>query len=359
MTLLFQDGFDSGIHKWTSNTGTSNYSTTGGVYGEGAITFTSNANDLANVVRKVFKTADGDTSNPLTRVSFFLRTNTAITTTSIILEIGDQSAFTNTNCRIALTSSGTLVPYRTGQNVTTITGNTSAVYPRIDDGNWHHVELETRFDTNPANGKLDIYVDGANVFSYAGNTNLTGNFRRVDYIQLGNAKNNANISYDDVIVWDDNPLEGNVLTGLAGPMRIYTLRPTADTGQADSTPSTGVDRFAMVDDVGQPDGDGTYTNLPIYGKDIYDVSDLPIASANVRTATISLAFNSSTYGRANVRPVAIANGVTMNGNTFGTISRTYVTPTIQFDISRDFGNSNARWTTTSISSLQIGVENVG
>ena len=357
MALLFQDGLDSGIHKWTSNSAAVTYSTTDGVYGEGAITLNRNTNDLANTIRKVFKTADNtDTSNPLTRFGFFMRTNTVVGTTSTIIEIGDQRDFTNTNCRIAITTAGILTPYRTGQNVTTITGNTSAAYPsRLDDGNWHYVELETRFDT--VAGKLDIYVDGTNVFSYAGNTNLTGNFRRVDYIQLGNIRNPTQISFDDVIVWDDTG--ANTITGLAGPTRIYTLRPTADTAQADSTPSTGVDRFAMVDDIGQPDGDGTYVNLPIYGKDVYEIADFPISTANIRSASISLTFNSSTYGRANVRPIAVANGVTWNGNTFGTISRTYGTPTLQFEISRDFGNSNVSWTASSLSSLRIGVENVG
>lgn len=355
MSLLFQDGFDSGFHKWTSNTGIS-YSTTGGVYSEGCLTLLPNTNESANNIRKIFKTADGDTSNPLTRVAFFMRTNTAVTTQSTILEIGDQGSFTNTNCRISITTAGILSPYRTGQNVTAIAGNTTSAYPaRLDDGNWHHVEMETKFD--PTVGVLNIYVDGQNVFSYSGNTNISGNFRRVDYIQFGNIRTTPQLLIDDVIVWDD--IGSNTITGLSGPMRIYTVRPSSDTGQADSVPSTGVDRWAMIDDVGQPDGDGTYTTLPVLGRDIYNVATLPSPSANIKTASITVNLNSSTYGRANVRPIAVANGVTWNGNTFSTISRTYVSPTIQFEITRDFGNANSIWTTSSLSSLQIGVENVG
>lgn len=364
MALLFQDGFDSGIHKWTSNTGPAVvYSTTAGVYGEGAITLNPGTNDIANTIKKIFKTSDNtDTSNPLTRLSFFMKTNTTVSSTSTILEIGDQNVNAATNGRIAITTAGILAPYRAGQNATTITGNTTATYPsRLDDGNWHHVEMELKYDNTA--GVIAIYVDGANVYSYAGNTNWntlsSSGFRRVDYVTLGNIKASTQISFDDIVVWDDTG--ANTIVGLQGPMRIFTLRPTADTAQADSTPSTGVDRWAMVDDVGQPDGDGTYVTLPVLGKDIYEIADLPAAAAtaNIRSMSISMSFNSSTFGRANVRPIAVANGITWNGNTSNALSRTYSTPTLQFEITRDFGNSNSWWTASSVSSLKIGVENVG
>lgn len=360
--LLFQDGFDNSFHKWTSNTGVVTFYTDRGVWSNGALAINvASATMFANTVRKIFKPGtDTDVSNPFTRLSFWFRANGTVTTNSPFLEIGDQSKFANSNGRFTINTAGKLVIHHgaSGNITSNINPTALAEYGRLDDTNWHHIELGIKY--NNANGNLQLTIDGTQIHNFInGNTTIGGQFLRLDYVTLSNPQGATGqvFFYDDLMVWDDYGA-ADTLTGPQGPMRIYTLRPSADI-YVESTPSTGNNRYLMLDDLLGPNNDSDYVTLSPYQKDIYELDDLYGPVGAIKTATATIVYNSSNYGRANVRPFVTANGFFANGNVVPALTRTYLTPSIQHIFNVDFGNSNVAWTNTSISGLQIGVENVG
>lgn len=358
--LLFQDGFDNSYHKWTSNTGVVNFYTTTGVWSNGSIAINvASATAFSNTIKKVFKTSsDTDVTNPFTRLSFWMRTQSTVTTNSPFLEIGDGSRFANSNGRYSINTAGKLVIHNaTTASATTLTPASLAEYGRLDDQNWHHIEIGVKY--NNSNGNLTLSIDGTQIYNYTGNNATGGQYYRLDYVTFGNLQGTAGqiLYLDDVMIWDDYGAS-ETLTGPQGPMRIYTLRPAADI-YIESTASTGNDRYLLLDDTSGPNGDSDYVTLSPYQKDVYELEDLYGPVGAIKTATATLVYNSSNYGRANVRPFVTANGYFANGNVTTALTRTYITPSVQHIFNVDFGNSNVAWTNTSISGLQIGVENVG
>lgn len=365
--LLFQDGFDNSFHKWTSNTGIVNFYTDRGVWSNGALAINVAATTAyANTIRKTFKPGtDTDVSNPFTRFSFWFRANNTVTTASPFLEIGDQSSGRTgvTNGRFSINTTGKLVIHNAASGIgTTLNPIALAEYGRLDDQNWHHIEIGVKYSTS-SNGNLTLTIDGTQIHNYTGNNaaNVSPGplFYRLDYVTLGNPQGSAGqvFFYDDFMVWDDYGA-ADTLTGPQGPMRIYTLRPAADI-YIESTASTGNDRYLMLDDLLGPNNDSDYVVLSPFTKDIYELDDLYGPVGAIKTATATIVYNSSNFGRANVRPFVTANGFYSNGNVLSALTRTYITPSVQHIFNVDFGNSNVSWTNTSISGLRIGVENVG
>jgi hypothetical protein len=69
--------------------------------------------------------------------------------------------------------------------------------------------------------------------------------------------NNTFARYDDWVIWNGS---GSINNNFLGDRRIVTLYPNADTSEADWTPSSGSDGFAMIDEATPSDADFVTAN---------------------------------------------------------------------------------------------------
>lgn len=169
---------------------------------------------------------------------------------------------------LRLTSSGTLQAYR-GNSLL----DTSGVV--ISEDTWYYIEMKVRVG-NAGVGNYEIRVNGVNVLSdndadtQAGATNAYAN--RVEfYIRINNNTFIDDVYVADTVVNNDEPID------FVGDCRVETLYPTADGANADFTPSTGMDNYAMVDDQGFDD-DSTYVESSTAGHiDDYEFTNLTTA----------------------------------------------------------------------------------
>jgi len=109
---------------------------------------------------------------------------------------------------------------------------------------YHNVQVRFKVD---ASGYIYSKVDGVTNTTYEGDTRAGGTY--ITHIYLGSITASGGQSYvDDWVVG---------YGGWPGDLRIVRAQPTGDTATEEWTPSTGVDSYAMLDEVG-PDDDTTY-----------------------------------------------------------------------------------------------------
>jgi len=110
-----------------------------------------------------------------------------------------------------------------------------------------HVQMYMHADNS---GALGIKINGQQCVDYSGDT-LPGSSTGVDSFRIYCGASYREWYFDDM-VW------GNL--GYLGDLRCVELRPDADTGQDDFTPSTGTDNYAMVDETPASDSDYNETS---------------------------------------------------------------------------------------------------
>lgn len=238
-------------------------------------------------------------------------------------------------CQLWCKADGTLVFTRgTSATANILATSASGAMPSAA-GTWHHIGVE--LVRHATAGSVKVYVDGVLVMSATGVNTGANNIRYV-YI-YGNGT-----YWDDVYVTDTVPW--------LGEQRITTLVPDGDTAQADSTPLSGSDRYAMVDEA-SCDGDVSYTVLAAAGdKDRYTMGDLaynPVGISSIKTVLVARKDDASTR---TIRTNLKSGGTTVNGATKG-LSSSYQ---IIQDIYQSDPNSGDNWTQTSVNAIEVGAE---
>lgn len=348
MSLYFADGLDSGLSKFTTS-GSVTWNPTAGVYGGGAIQISSGG-DYASFVQRVF-TPTGDTSNPVTRISFWMRTNATVTTESFFYQTRQFQGVSSDYAFGSVFTDGKITSWQ-WDNGFHATAPRPTAYPRLDDSQWHHIELRLKYANAGAYG---IFVDG--VYNYSFSTDMSGagsDATLLDTFTLYNFRNGT-VWYDDIMMWSETNT-GDNFNGYLGPTRIFTFRPAADTLQANSVPSSGSDRYLMLNEPTL--NTANYVTLSTGGKDFYEMANIANVGGSIYGAQATLFFNSADTGyTANLRPLLLSNNVILPGNTAKSVTRTPQEITIRFN--KDFGSSNVNWTESTINDLQIGFENTG
>lgn len=353
MSLLFADGFDSGLSKWTLTN--VNFDPTGGVYGGGAMSIPSSATDaFSSAIRTFLPTNHTVTTNPITNLSFWMKVNGTMTQEKTMIWLynvydpwADQGA-------INVRTDGKLQFHRWDNNnypIVVVPQN----YTRLDDGNWRHINIGIKY-SNP--GYISLSVDGQIIYVSSSLDFVDGGIGTptwIDSIKFQNLTGGT-LLIDDFLLWHDIDNGDGFISSRRDPIKIFTFRPSADTIQANSTPSSGSDRYLMINE--PISNTANYVTLPIGGKDLYEVDNLPAVGNVVFGVQTTVLFNSSLAGyKANLRPILVSNNVTLNGNTSTAI--TTASREITLSSYKDFGNSNSSWTESSINSLRIGFENTG
>lgn len=357
MALLFIDGCENYVatSKWTSITGTVNYSTTEGNANTGALSFPSgalNTNQLYKRVKQssVYNRTDSP-GNVITRTSFWFKCTETITTESIFMQWREY-AYSDTGV-LAIGTDGKLkisnwYPSSDTSKRTYYTTTMS----RIDDNAWHFIEI-AQYYIGDTTGLIEIYVDellalrrtGSNLGTGVSAPALMGDFYLGGLI-------NGTLYIDDLIIWDENTTP-DTYTGLKGPTNIYTLRPSADTSWANSTPSSGSDRFALINEV-----QTNFSNLvsaPINTTDLYEFTNMTEQglTGEVYALTTSIVYSSDRPGFTSNLKIVITDDESefLKSNTFSsftsniangdTYTSTFVTDS---------------WTANAVNSFKIGFE---
>lgn len=372
MSLVFFDACDSGLNKFNGITGSVSFQSGQGVYGGGAIYVPNNSTVRTN--RAAIKWAETIDTVRTTRMSFWFRTAAAgYTWTSFSTEPHFYTLDTNNRAGhifIMQTEGGRIrfdlqyVLLTSGSNEITGSTNPVIISPiNLIDGKWHHISFSLKYADS--GGVFSLRVDNKLFANFTGDTVLLGTpGNGINQFVFGNLTSATAGGYyiDDIAIWDSTDNGDGFADNFIPPQRIITLRPSADTAQAQSTPSTGSDRWSILK---QPDANSMngYVSLSIGKKDLYEIDDLS-ANANVRLLGTTITYASGQAGyMGNVRVVMTSNNVNVSGNSFTAVSPSYVTHYNEYKHGyiavRDFGNSNIAWAQTSISGIQIGIENTG
>lgn len=362
MSLLFSDGLDSGLIKYARTVGTVNWNPTGGVYGGGCIELPSGGANANYVDILPYPVSYVDTSNPVSRISFWMKISASITTNSGFLVCSNNLGTGGIWSFTTVDTDGRIGFYTMSTNssspATFLLRPTT--YSRIDDNKWHHIELGLKWTNSTFASYFELSVDGRLILNSSVNDGVTGagisDPAIVNYFSLRNMQS-ATVSYDDIMIWNQYNTNDNFANSRIGPTRIFTLRPDADTAQANSTPSSGSDRYLMINEPTL--NTANYTTLSIGNKDIYTMSNISNVSGGVvYGALATIYFSSSLPGYiANARPIIVSNGVNLIGNTSTMVTTS--TNEIVLRFNKDFGRSNVFWTEATINDLQVGFENPG
>lgn len=362
MTLLYTNGCDSSTNVLSLVFGTVTVNTTGGVWGGGCYELPAST-EFANYFQKRFKPAGlVDTTNPITRLSFWCKIAPGAQAAShTFLEVWDRTQATwgeikfNTNNKLEF-----LLCNTNGADSVYYTAD----HAPINDGNWHNLQFAFRYATAaaPTSGYLECYLDGRLIAYFSSINNRTaGTFNRIDDFQFSNLRSTT-ISFDDIVVWDSYDTSDGFANAYVNPPKILTLRPVADTTQADSTPSTGTDRFAVIDEP-VPNQRTDYIVLNNNQKDYYVFNtawqNTVYSNANVDAIAVYMIASNGVSFSGNIRFAAATNGLYQNSATITIANNASTWNVFFYNYARDFGNSNVKWTVTTASNLQLGIENIG
>lgn len=225
---------------------------------------------------------------------------------------------------------------------------------KVNDGEWHHVELYMSISTTT--GAVTLWIDGEEQFNQSSIDTSDGATNISTYTQLRISTSvAANVSQfiwlDDIVVWDDS---GSDFTG-ALPNRIHridTLRPDGAGAAADFTPSAG-SNFQNVDEA-ELDGDTTYNESATTGHidsltyDALDWNVDEIFGVNL----VSIAKYDS--GSANFRNKTRISSTYYNGGTVA-LGAAYVPIETIWEDSPATGNN---WTKSEVDGAEFGYERV-
>lgn len=128
-----------------------------------------------------------------------------------------------------------------------------------DDEAWFL--LEVYFSIANAGGACQAFMDGDEIINFSGDTQ-PGATDQIAYFRIFSSMSFRNAHIDDITIRDDQ---------FPGDVRYDALVPNGD-DTAQWTPSTGVDNYALVDEV--PASDSDYNESSSDGdQDLYDMSD--------------------------------------------------------------------------------------
>lgn len=143
---------------------------------------------------------------------------------------------------------------------------------------WTHLELKATIADS--GGVVQVRLDGAQVLSFSGDTRNAGT-AEIATVRFSNhfvaSGTRHLLRLDDVYLCDT---AGGRNNDFLGDVRVVTLRPNADTVQADFTPSAGSSHYSLVAEAPDDDGDGTDVESgTVSHKDLYGYQELTGAPA--------------------------------------------------------------------------------
>jgi len=210
-----------------------------------------------------------------------------------------------------------------GRNATfsslgTILGTSAAGLWVLDT--WYHLEFKgTIHDTT---GSYEVRLNGVSVLSGSGVDTRNAGTGVWNQFYVGCYPAGADARYDNIYCLDQS---GSApFNDFLGDVNITARYGTADGNSQDSTPSTGLDRFEMVND-SAPDGDTTYTAFTALNqKDTYVMQDSPVAGVGTIIGYQTVLYAEKTdAGAGSICPVIRSGGTDYDGTSVALSNGSY------------------------------------
>lgn len=225
----------------------------------------------------------------------------------------------------------------------------------LNDGYWHHVEIELVAHTTT--GSFKMWIDGEEQTEYtitSGDTSdaVSGDVTAFDRVYVGGSNSNTSgqngLWIDDIIVWDDT---GTGFTGkLPAEHRLRKIVPDGDGSINQWTPLAGF-AYANVDETAH-DGDTTYISDTVAGHiDYFTITALGWTPIDIEAVIVESIARMDT-GVHTWRNKLLSSAATANG-TAKTATTTYVKSMTNVDFDP---NTSAQWTQANLEAAEFGVE---
>lgn len=221
----------------------------------------------------------------------------------------------------------------------TVLGTSSAVILAND---WNYIEWEGVISDASGTSRLFLNGDPTPILNLSAiDTNVTGGI--VDRIGFGNSTMQSggtapNLDFDDAYVEDTD-------TRL-GPQKITTLRLTGNGAHQDSTPSTGTDRAALLDETTVASTD--YVSMSSVGQyDEYALGDLSFVPDSIQEVNM-MGWMQSTDVASRALALGVDSGGTVNDG-----ANHFLTNSLKkFNTPRALNpNGSVAWTQASVNAL--------
>lgn len=345
MARIFRDGFDAyngaggdtGLASYYSILQSNGGSLTAGRFGGQALRATRVANSQqCNLVRSL------DAATGAFAVGFAFRIDAMSTLNSGGVEGSHLQLLNGTAYQLGLhfADSGAIQVRRMTNNQGYVLLGTSAAV--ILAGDWNYIEWEGTI--NDASGTSRLYFNGdpTPILNLSGiDTNNSGGV--VDRIGFGTSYMSSggtapNFDFDDAYVEDTD-------TRL-GPQKITTLRLTGNGAHQDSTPSTGTDRAALLDETTVVSTD--YVSMSSVGQyDEYALGDLSFVPDSIQEVNM-MGWMQSTDVASRALALGVDSGGTVNDG-----ANHFLTNSLKkFNTPRALNpNGSVAWTQASVNAL--------
>jgi hypothetical protein len=250
---------------------------------------------------------------------------------------------TGAQCGVGINASGEIVAYRSTIG-TAVLGTATGI--TFTDATWHYIEVECTIHNST--GVINVYKDGVQVLAVSGVDTQQQSTADITLLRLYGTDGTS--ALPDDFVWDDIYVT-NVATRL-GESRVDVLRPSADTADADWTPSGGGDNYVNVDET-QVNGDTDYVAAANAGDlDIYALGDLGFSPTTIHAVQVTMCARKDDAATREIRSVVKSGSTTANGTTHAMTS-SYL---FFSDVHEDDPDTTNPWTASGVNAAQIGVE---
>jgi hypothetical protein len=213
---------------------------------------------------------------------------------------------------------------------------------------WHWIDVHYKYSATV--GIFEVWLDGVQLINLtsqntarnAGQTSLTG-------VQLVSANNSgANTCYfDDWVINDTTGAQNN---GRVGDSKIETLVPTLDATPNNGTPSTGVNHYAVVDEVPWNTTDYITMTNTTGQEELFGFSSLSSTPVSIAGAIASFIGQNSDAGSANLETVVKSSTTESDGASTALTSSWKLYRTIlELD-----PNTSAAWGATAVNAVKAG-----
>jgi hypothetical protein len=350
MALLFMDGFDhyataDAVRKYTivePNGATFQINSSAGRRGTGAFLARASSGGGTNS-RLSIEVENSETII----VGFAFRINTTPTANSYILSLLDGTTLqagvvVTPAMKIALVGSNTILPDSTSS--TTLATNT-----------FYYIEAKIKISNSVSPGECVLRINGVEEASAtSGDTQVSANaYANRVRLGIGTEGGFAHTgTFDDYYVCNTS---GSVNNNFLGDCRVDVIRPNADGFYGDGTPSSGSDRFAVVNDT-TPNTTDFVTLSDIGDRDSYEFQDLTPLSTRVVYGVQTLAAVAKDDGGTRQVAALARSGATdsVGPDLALSVDYRYARHLLQTD-----PNTSGLWTQSSVNNAEFGVEVTG
>lgn len=264
---------------------------------------------------------------------------------------------------ICVNSNGQIEVYR-GCNVSFSPSSGTLIAtsdPIINAESWNHIEVQVNI--HDTTGWVRVAINGIHRFAASSldtaydATQILSVSNHVSYSAAGASGNPATCYYymDDYYIYDfvgSSAVEtdfvpttdgSGVATNYIGELQCMYLPPNGDTAEADWTKSTGVDGYALIDELSPDDADyiqsATATDLSEFA-----LTDLPVDITYIRGLMLLGRMSKSDSGSCGIKFGMKSVAATADSAEFAITT----TPTYWYTFQNTDPNSSARWTRASL-----------